>query len=133
MDLTKNCYSLPEPSTSSYSGVRLCFPGGVLKILFDYDKDGCLYNSGLVFNKVRAHRHTAESHCPAWKIEAAYDTLVEINNSEWTKEILASTVKDEKLTWQLNHYLIYFDGDGCYEIVSESWEALPEKEGSLSC
>ena len=33
---------------------------------------------------------------------------------------------------QSSHYMIYFDGLGCYEVIAESWEALPEKEGSLN-
>ncbi len=128
----EDCYVLPEPSTSSISGVRLEFPGGTLRLLFDYDKDGITCNSGLMFKRVRAHSHIAESHCPAWKIEASYDKLVKISDSELIKELLESTVEDQRASFSLNHYMIYFDSDGCYEIVAESWEALPEKEGSLS-
>ncbi|PIQ43702.1 MAG: hypothetical protein COW05_03235 [Gammaproteobacteria bacterium CG12_big_fil_rev_8_21_14_0_65_46_12] len=129
---TMSCYLLPEPSTSSVSGVRLEFPGGVLKLCFDYDRDGVVYNGGLLFKKVRAHCHTAESHCPAWKIEKAYDHLVQISESKWVEELLKSTAEDQRRSWQLNHYMIYFDSDGCYEIIAESWKALPEKQGSLS-
>jgi len=86
----------------------------------------------LLFKKVRAHCHTAESHCPAWKIEKAYDHLVQISESKWVEELLKSTAEDQRRSWQLNHYMIYFDNDGCYEIIAESWKALPEKQGSLS-
>jgi hypothetical protein len=132
MVASEDCYILPEPSTSSISGVRLEFPGGTLSLLFDYDRDGEVYNGGLVFKKVRSHSHTAESHCPAWKIEISYDKLVKLSDSEVIKELLENTSKDQQNSWSLNHYMIYFDSDGCYEIIAESWEALPEKEGSLS-
>lgn len=126
------CYVLPEPTTSSISDVRLEFPGGTLSLYFDYDKDGIIYHSGLRFNKVRAHSHVAEMHCPAWKIKSAYDTLVKVTDSKWVEELRESTADDRRDSWTLNHYMIYFDSDGCYEIVADSWEALPEKEGALS-
>ncbi|NVK88594.1 MAG: hypothetical protein HWE13_10720 [Gammaproteobacteria bacterium] len=129
---TSDCYMLPEPSSSSESGVRMEFPGGSLYLYFDYDKDGVMFNHGLLFEKVRAHKYTAESHCPAWKIEKSYDNLVRILDSMDVKELIESTVEDKKSEWQLNHYMIYFDGIGCYEIIAESWKALPEKEGSLN-
>lgn len=132
MSITTDCYSLPEPSTSSVSGVYLEFPGRILKLYFDYDRDGVIYSSGLLFKNVRAHSHVAESHCPAWKIEKAYDSLVKISNSSLVKELVESTAEDQRTSWKLNHYMIYFDSDGCYEIVAESWEELPEKQGSLS-
>ena len=130
--ITTECYMLPEPSTSSESGVRLEFPGGVLCLYFDYDKDGVIYNSGLRFEKVRAHSHVAEIHCPAWKIEKAYDKLVKISESKWVEELNESTADDQRNSWFLNHYMIYFDSDGCYEIIADSWEVLPEKEGALA-
>lgn len=123
---------LPEPSTSSVSGVRLEFPGGALRLQFDYDRDGVIYNSGLLFKNVRAHRHTADSHCPAWKIEKAYDNLIEVSSSKLVEELLESTAEDQCSSWALNHYMIYFDSDGCYEVIAESWETLPENQGSLN-
>ena len=129
---TAECYTLPRPSTSSVSGVRLEFPGGILCLYFDYDRDGIIYNTGLRFEKVRAHSHVAEMHCPAWKIENAYDKLVKLSESTWIDELIESTSSDHRDSWILNHYMIYFDSDGCYEIIADSWEVLPEKEGSLN-
>lgn len=130
--LTSECYVLPEPSTSSETGVRLEFPGGVLCLYFDYDKDGVIYNSGLRFEKVRAHSHVAEMHCSAWKIEKAYDKLVNITGSKWVEELNESTADDQRNSWVLNHYMIYFDSGGCYEIIADSWSILPEKKGALA-
>jgi len=132
MQTTSECFTLPEPSTSSVSGVRLEFPGGVLRLYFDYDRDGVIYNSGLLFKNVRAHRHTAELHCVAWQIEKSYDRLVKITDSKLVEELLESTVEDQRSSWVLNHYMIYFDSDGCYEVVAEDWKVLPENQGSLN-
>ena len=132
MQTASEFFTLPEPSTSSVSGVHLEFPGGVLRLYFDYDRGGVIYNSGLLFKNVRAHRYTADSHCAAWKIEKSYDSLVKITDSKLVEELLESTVEDQRNSWVLNHYMIYFYSDGCYEIVAESWEVLPENQGSLN-
>jgi len=58
MTSTTHCYLLPEPSTSSVSGVHLEFPGGVLKLCFDYDKDGVVFNSGLLYYGARYYDPT---------------------------------------------------------------------------
>lgn len=126
-----SCFSLDAPSTSSVSGVRLEFPGRILVLRFDYDRDGDIYNSGLVFDKVRAHRHVAELHCSAWTIQESYDRLVQVCESNWVSELLAQTPADQKESWTLNHFMIYFDGDGCYEVIAESWSLIAEEAGPL--
>lgn len=125
-----DCYTLPAPSTSSISGVRLDFPGGVLTLRFDYEKDGAIFNMGLIFRKVRALSHVAELHCPAEKIEQSYDKLIQLSDSEWVGKLKRSTPDDQQHSWKLNHYMIYFDADGCFEIVAESWETLQETPGA---
>lgn len=126
------CYMLPEPSSSSESGVHMDFQGGSLSLHFDYDKDGVIYNHGLTFKKVRSYIYTAETHSPAWKIEKSYDTLVKLIDSELVIELQQSTPDDMHKSWDLNHYMIYFDSFGCCEIVAESWDLIPEKKGSLT-
>lgn len=71
-------------------------------------------------------------HCPAWRIENAYDKLVKLSESKWVDDLIESTSSDHRDSWILNHNMIYFDSDGCYEIIADSWEVLPEKEGSLN-
>lgn len=126
-----NHFVLPGPSTTSELGVHLDFYGGVLRLLFDYERDDKLYNSGLLFKKVRGIIHTADYHCPAWKIEKAYDHLVEIANSEVVDELSKGITEDHRSYWKLNHYMIFFDGSGCFEIIADSWSSLPEELGIL--
>ncbi|WP_092193158.1 hypothetical protein [Desulfomicrobium norvegicum] len=127
----KKHFALAAPSTSTISGVKLTFPGDILKLQFDYDKDGIIYKSTIQFDKVRAHRHEAEIYCPAWKIESSYDTLVEILNSTWASDLKSNAPDDLKNSWKLNHYMIYFESDGCFEVISDSWSIAPEMEGCL--
>lgn len=127
--LVKPLFTIAAPSTSIYSGVKLSHPGGILTIYFDYKRDGKIYQSGLSFDKVRAYRYRAESHCTEWHIKEFYDTLSEIENSQWVESIKKDTPSDIK--WGMKHYIIYFDSAGCYEIIASSWKELSEKEGRL--
>ncbi|MDB9547518.1 hypothetical protein [Dolichospermum circinale] len=128
---TKNpCYTIPEPSTAMYSDVKLEYPGGKLVLRFDYDRDGAIYKSGLKFIKVLAHRHFSDVLCTAWHIEGVYDTLTEIKESSWLNELKAIAIENGSDSLNVHHYMIYFDGSGCYEIIAGSWEVLPEDEGA---
>lgn len=120
------CYVLPIPSTAM-SDVRLEFPGGHLSLRFMYDRNGSAERGELRFEKVRAHRHRAELYCTAEQIEAAYDMLVEIRDSEWVTDLLAAAPEDQRESWAMHHYMIYFDSSGCYEVVSASWAAPPDE------
>jgi hypothetical protein len=53
-----------------------------------------------------------------------------VEGSEWLEEIQSDTEKIWKNKWKMNHYMIYLDSAGCFEIIAESWAALPEQEGS---
>jgi hypothetical protein len=89
-------YEIPEPSTAICSEIVSIFLGSNFKILFDYDKNGEIVHSGIVFRKVRAHKHIQESHCQLWQIQSAYDTLVEIDNSNWINELRKETSEHNK-------------------------------------
>lgn len=132
MKETTEYYILPEPSSSSENGVSMKSIGGSINLYFDYDKEGIIFNHGLSFSKVRSHQFTAESHCPAWKIEKSYDSLIKVIDSNEIESLLKSTPEDFRSNWTLNHYMIYFDSVGCYEVIAESWEILPEKEGAIN-
>jgi len=127
----EDCFLLHEPSSSSESGVFMEFDGGTIKLFFDYDKEGLLYTSCLQFNRVRSHKFTNEVHCPAWKIETSYDNLVKIVDSSDSKSLSVEIEQDNSLSWDINHFMIYFDSVGCYEVFCESWEVLEEVSGSL--
>jgi hypothetical protein len=121
----KVLYEFPVPSTEM-GDVQCSTGGGSLRLSFDYERDdGEEVRGGLAFHRRRAFRHRAESHCTSWHI-AAYDKVTEIEDSDWVAELLAATSEDRRGMFEMHHYVVYFDSSGCYEVVAQSWEALPE-------
>ena len=133
---TKILYTLPEPSTGMYSpAATMSFDGGTLILRYDYyryrnDQLLGIFRSGLRFYGVRAHCHRAEYHCIPWQVKQSYDTLVEFEDSEWVAELKANTPELFRNQWDMQHYMIFLDSSGCYEIVAQSWEALSEEKGT---
>jgi len=118
-------YQPPVPSTEFEGDARLF--GNVLR--FQYSRDGVAYRGGIRFGGVAASRARAERCCTSWHIKGAYDTLVEIDGSVWSKEIKADTAERWRNHWKMRHFMIYLDSVGCFEIIADSWEALPEEAG----
>ncbi|WP_275727456.1 hypothetical protein [Arthrobacter sp. Cr_A7] len=75
---------------------------------------------------MRAYRFRAERHCTLWHSEDAYDTLVEVERSEWAAELLEAQPSDTRGEWKIRHFLIYISDAGAYEIAAEDFEWLPE-------
>ena len=115
---TSLCSELPGEALFN---VSLRKQGSSVSIHFECEDDEKVFPAELSFTKVRAYQHVAESHCPAWKIEAAYATLVLVKDSEWVAELCEATSADRRENWVMNHYLIYFDEDGCFEVIAEDW------------
>lgn len=129
MNKKNPCYTIPEPSTAICSEVKLSYPKGGLILRYDYDRDGLIYKSGLKFKKAIAHRHHYDVCCTIWHIRDVYDTLVEVKESSWLKELKDIATENKRDISDMHHYMIYFDDAGCYEIIASSWEILPEEEG----
>jgi hypothetical protein len=98
-------------------------------LLYDYIRDRVRYRSGIRFKGVAATRWRAERCCTVWHIDA-YDTLVEVENSDWAKEIRADTDERWRDRWQMHHYMFYLKDDGAFEFIADSWEILPEEKGT---
>ena len=122
MNIKRALFQLPLPSTELDGDAFLC--GSVLR--FRYSRDGVVYQSGISFGRVSATRTRAERCCSAWHIDGAYDTLVEIEDSQWVTEVRTDTQMMWRDKWMMKHYMIYLDSAGCFEIIAESWEILPE-------
>jgi hypothetical protein len=123
-------WEFPVASTAlAEGGVKLIYPGGDAWLLFDYyNEDNAVFNSGILFDTVLAHKHTSEKLIST--LMGAYDYLVEIADSEWLeqlREINQQTVD----YWKLKHYAIYLDSNGLYEFIAKSYRILETKAGGL--
>lgn len=130
MMISKHLYTISVPSTEFESGGAYMVRG---TIRYEYYRGGAVHRSGIRFKRVYATRTRAESCCKVCDIEGAYDTLVEVMDSKWVPELQTDTI-DRQLKlgeeWEMHHYMIYLDSSGCFEVVAESWETLPEEVGS---
>ena len=130
MSVKTPLYEIPMPSTDSVTDATLEVVGAAPILRYDYYRDEAPYKSGIRFNKSLATRTRTERCCTAWHIEGAYDTLVEVAESSWVAELrndIPDRWKDEQ---EMHHYMIYLDSAGCFETIAESYEVLPEEEGS---
>lgn len=119
----------PPPSAYTEDATFL-HSGGDAELRCIYERNGSMYSGGLRFHRVRAYRFRAEGHCTAWHIEDAYDTLVEVEQSDWIAELLAAEPSETWGQWKIRHFLIYVDGAGAYEVAAEDCEWLPEERAS---
>jgi hypothetical protein len=109
---------IPDGTIFEISGVRAC-------LRFSYHRSEDIFRSGLLFDGVRALRCRASGECTSWHKDP-YGQLVEVADSDWVAELEAVPPLS---IWEMHHYMIYLDQDGCYEIIAKSWEVLPELSG----
>jgi hypothetical protein len=115
---------LPTPSTAITQGIDQEMTGGALTLRFAFFRDGLIYRSGVRFEKVRASRWRAESHCTVWHIEA-YDTIMEVTDSAWVEELSMAEPARQWGNWVMRHFMLYTHSSGCIEVVAENWALLP--------
>lgn len=116
-----------SPPPSAYTeDVVFTHPGGDAELRCTYEHSGAMVVGGLRFRRVRAYRFRAESHCTQWHIEGAYDTLVEVEQSDWVEELVSAEPDEAWGQWTIRHFLIYIDGSGAYEVAAENCEWIPE-------
>jgi len=128
MNIKKNLYTVPVPSTDFSQEAYWDGKGASPAIRFAFKKDRVEYQGRIEFQKVLVMQKRAERCCKAWHIEGTYDTLVEIENSTWVKEIQSDISERWRDGRKTQHYMIYLDSVGCFEIIAESWTALITKD-----
>jgi hypothetical protein len=115
--------SLPVASTEM-DEISLVDSHGSVSIRFEYGDDETVTGE-LRFDRVRAYRRRAESHCSARHLEA-YDMLVEVKDSKWVGELVDAMSADKRNLFEMHHFMIYFDSFGCYEVVAKTWSYRPD-------
>ena len=125
----KKIWQFPVPSTA-IEGTKLIYPGGDAWLLFDYydENQDAIFNSGLMFEAVQAHRHSSEMFTVS--LMGAYDCLVEIVDSEWVKE-LNEINKQTADFWGIKHYAIFLKSNGLFEFIARGYEILNVNRGAL--
>jgi hypothetical protein len=118
--------SIPCPSTEIVGEpeVRMSGKDLVLSFLFEDDNDA-RFVAGVEYSGVRAFRKRAESLCTAWHIEGAYDTVVEVVDSDWVAELAADASDRSKGRFPMRHFLLYLDSFGALEVVGAAAALLP--------
>ena len=125
------CWEFPVPSNCISNSVSLKYNQGDAVLLFDYydeEHDDKIYNGGILFKSSVAHRHSYEKFTKY--ISGTYDKLVEIEGSEWIKEL--REISPEWATNELTHYAIYLDRYGLYEFIAQEFSIFEVKEGILN-
>lgn len=111
---------LPLPSTALICDPILSTDGGDLLLSMDFDDDGARRSSRLRFVKQRAFRKRAEAYCTAWHVIDAFDTVCEVQGSDWVQELRSASAPEWRDRWIMRHFMIYVDSFGCLEVVAES-------------
>lgn len=125
MAIKRQLYELPVLS-SEFRGLRIqVSPGRDYALVYECkDQQGGSAQGQITFHRVRAYRFRAEVHCTGWHVEGAYDVLAHVEESEWSASIRRETAQGWADEWVLNHYMIYLDSVGSFEVLAESWEAM---------
>jgi hypothetical protein len=106
---------LPSPSQEFESGPQISREFDALKIRYDFESEAGAYEwEEVTFTGVVAFRFTDAVHCSPEQI-GAYDKLQIVTGSAWQSQL------DGPPASHVNHYRIYFDDVGCYEVLSRGF------------
>ena len=123
---------LPIPGAGC-GDIRMRSDGCQFLIEYEYrsDEDGRDLIGAICFSEVTGYRFRDEMHSKGF-VEGSYDALVEIINSEWCRELLDA---EPNGTWgsveNKKHFAVLFSSNGYLEVVADSFEELPPREGVL--
>jgi hypothetical protein len=128
--LKKKLYVAPVASTSFLDGAY--WDGATSSIRFTYrteperEKESKVQNVSIRFRRAMLVMQRAESFSRVEHIRDCYDTLVEVEDSEWLAAEKDSLSKARMK--EAHHYMVYFDSPGSFELIAEGWsvEDTPE-------
>lgn len=111
---------LPFASTAVIRGPVLSTEGEDLLLSMEFDDEGKTRSACLRFVKQRAFRKRSETYCTAWHVTDTFDTVCEVQGSDWVQELRSASVPEWRDQWVMRHFMIYVDSFGCIEVVAES-------------
>lgn len=91
----------------------------------------CSYYKGkdftLIFHNVAAYRYRRTPYATRWHWSNTIDQLVEIGNSQWTKELLADRERPVNDQPVVRHFMFNATDHGFYEVLAEGYETQGAK------
>ncbi len=111
---------LPLASTAVIGDPTLRTDGGDLLLSMDFDDAGQRRSARLRFVKQRAFRKRAETYCTSWHVKDTFDTVCEVQGSDWVQELRTAAQPEWRDRWVMRHFMVYVDSFGCLEVVAES-------------
>ena len=117
-------------SGSGCGSVKLTSLGVMLLIEFEYHQEGRDRIGSINFEGVTAYRFRDELHSLGY-FKGSYDSLVEIQDSDWIKELLHIEPKGFRGVGGKRHYALFLSSNGLFEIIADMHELLLEREGKI--
>jgi hypothetical protein len=111
---------LPFASTAAVRDPVLSTDGADLLLSMEFDDEGQKQSTCLRFVKQRAFRKRSEIYCTPWHVADTFDTVCEVQGSDWVQELRTASVPEWRDRWTMRHFMIYVDSFGCLEVVAES-------------
>lgn len=60
----------------------------------------------------------------------SFDVLLEIVGSQWIMDQLEDIAPRYRDEFTVRPFMIYFDSSGCFEVLADDFELIPEEAGS---
>lgn len=123
MNSKKSLFTIPITSTSLTADAfgEESFDGFLIRL--EYREGERSVRAFFKFHGFLALRRRTEICSSVWNIDGCYDTLVEVESSDWLAEIEGSISPRlrSQVARVLKHYMIYLDSVGCFEVIAEGW------------
>lgn len=123
MNTIKRLFKLQFPSCSLDLEPDFIWNLNVLALKYGSKINSILNVFQIEFKSVLANRWRSDICINTWHLKA-YDELVVVENSKWLAEVLLDAQSDKVVIENMHHFMIYFDGAGCFEVIAESWEVV---------
>lgn len=118
--IVKKIFELPMLSSLLNHEPELLIRGLDISMILDgKDPSDANRHVCLSFKNVLCHKHTSERFTA--EMYDAYDTVVEIVDSEWLMTMKKMNETDFNF-WQPKHFAVYLDGMGLYQFVAKGFE-----------
>lgn len=111
-------FELPHSTAECDIGPEIKFNPGSLKIRYDYDSEIGEAWATLIFVGAIAQRFIPDI-VTTELMTNAYSKVCVIENSSWIGELESRA--DSEVFSSLKHYMVYFDHNGCLEVLARDF------------